>query len=344
MDKKPTIKISKRRDKDPTMSKALIFRYSRDFNSRFNKLKKAVKDKIKEPGFLKTAETIPVSLSALEERRYEYLFVPETFRSFQEWLDAQVAALFLTYETGAGIIAPGGFWANTYIYTAYQKGIRQALQDMKVLGYKSLETESTSVVASFNSPFHADRVQLLYSRAFNDMKGLTETMKPLLADTLAKGMAQGIGPNQIASRIVREVDGINKVRARRIARTEIITAHVTANLNTFEAIASIIGEEVKVQWWTALDERVRSTHRRRHGVIYTLTQARSLIGEPNCRCALLPWTQTAEDVEKGLPNNNPGTFVGNRAKITQEGTKKGKKRGKGSIFKLRLKYAQKFVR
>jgi len=41
-----------------------------------------------------------------------------------------------------------------------------------------------------------------------------------------------------------------------------------------------------------LDERVRGSHVFRHGKVYTREEAELLIGDPNCRCALLPWIES----------------------------------------------------
>ena len=298
---KTQVKIGRRRSNDPTLSNTLIIKYFIDFHNRFKLLKKDVKEKITEPGFLKYKGSA-TSFLTMAKKRYEYQYEAETIRDFSAWLDVQVTNGFLTYEKDPMLRKPGsaGLWSDVYIYSSYQKGIARALMDVQSLGLpgaKALDA-ATYLAGAFNSPFHADRVNVLYARAFNDMRGLTESMKTVLSDTLAKGMAQGIGPNQIARNITQKIDNFDKVRARLIARTEIINAHNVANLNTLESLSSVVGEEIKAQWWTALDERVRSSHRLRHGIVYTINDAHSLIGEPNCRCTLLPWTQTVADIRE----------------------------------------------
>jgi len=131
-------------------------------------------------------------------------------------------------------------------------------------------------------PFHADRAALIYTRAFNGMKGVTEAMKAQMAHVLATGMAEGRHPWQIARRLADRVDKIGITRARLIARTETARAHRQATLNEFEALEGIVGEEIFGQWWTALDERVRPRHREWHGKVYTREVLATMVGEPNC--------------------------------------------------------------
>ncbi|MDA7999854.1 MAG: phage head morphogenesis protein [Alphaproteobacteria bacterium] len=53
-------------------------------------------------------------------------------------------------------------------------------------------------------------------------------------------------------------------------------------------LGDLLGEAVMVRWKTTFDGRARDTHIARHNKIYTIDQASALIGEPNCRCAVVP--------------------------------------------------------
>jgi len=131
------------------------------------------------------------------------------------------------------------------------------------------------------------------------MKGITESMKGQMSGVLAMGMAEGRGPYDIAYKLKDRVEAIGITRARLIARTEVVHTHNAAAMNEFESLEGIVGETIYVQWWTALDERVRATHAARHGKVFKRKTAQGLIGEPNCRCALLPWTKTLAKARKG---------------------------------------------
>ena len=80
--------------------------------------------------------------------------------------------------------------------------------------------------------------------------------------------------------------------------TDTIHKHQQAALKEYYAIEQATGEVVLVKWKAALDNRTRDTHRERDGRVYTKEEAYSLIGEPNCRCALLSYIP----VIQGMPN------------------------------------------
>jgi HK97 family phage portal protein len=91
------------------------------------------------------------------------------------------------------------------------------------------------------------------------IKGILQTIKDQIRVELMEAYQNGETIDQIADRI-RSVFNMSKNRARTIARTEIIGA---ANEGRHLAISrSGFGEK---QWFTALDERVRPTHRAMHG-------------------------------------------------------------------------------
>jgi SPP1 gp7 family putative phage head morphogenesis protein len=82
--------------------------------------------------------------------------------------------------------------------------------------------------------------------------------------------------------------GVGRARANRIARTEIIEAHQEASLTETELLESELGVTFNMEWLTTKDGRERDSHRARDGKIYTKEKCRSLMGEPNCRCAVFP--------------------------------------------------------
>lgn len=294
----PLVKITARRDKDPTRSNAILSRYFAEIKKRFGKLKKDVEEHIMDPTTLKgkkETESNPGQLIVMAER-YVYEKSLDRMKEFMLWLDQQVLDGILTVESRPWLVSPSAesFWADKYIQSSYQKGIETARADMASAGATLPELGPVSVAR--NKPFHADRLGLIFSRTFNGMKGLTDVMKAQMGRELAKGMGEGRSPYDIAYKLKDRVDKIGITRARLIARTEVIFAHNSAAVNEYESLEGLIGEEIKVQWWTALDERVRASHRERHGRIYKKQRAQELIGEPNCRCTLLPWTKTLWDM------------------------------------------------
>lgn len=297
----PLVKITTRRDMDPTRSNAILRRYFAEIKKRFGELKRKVEEHITNPSTLKGKEYTenPGQLVIMaEKKRYVYEKSLDRMKEFMLWLDQQVLDGILTVESRPWLASPSGegLWTDVYIQSAYQKGIEMARADLASAGASLPSLGPVSV--AFNKPFHADRVGLIYSRTFNGMKGLTDTMKAQMGRELAKGMAEGRSPYDIAYKLKDRVDKIGITRSRLIARTEVIFSHNSAAINEYDSLEGIIGEEIKVQWWTALDERVRASHRLRHAKIYTKKRAQELIGEPACRCTLLPWIKTLADAKR----------------------------------------------
>ena len=208
-------------------------------------------------------------------------------------------------------------WSNTYIRSSYQKGLAQGQAKLAAKGIDlgGVATEAglalpggASVAGAFQTPFHQDRVRLAYSRTWRGMEGVTAQMNARIANTLAEGIIEGIGPREMASRLTKrqgesplgDTHVIGRNRFELIARTETVQTLNEASTYEYGRAEAIIGEEIFVQWITARDERVRHTgrgrgnHRRRHGKVFPKADYLRLIGDPNCRCAGAPYIESVD--------------------------------------------------
>ena len=288
------------RDQDPTRTITLRAAYVADMTRRFRELQRRIRTKLIDENFL---EPVRVTNNKLTINVFEYTNSAEKLDDFMTWLLVQEEQLILERVTIPGALpltrnqVP---WANTYLDSAYQKGIRQARADLGVAGVDPLVVAPNSVLAAFNSPIHAETVELIYTRNFNELKGITNAMDQQISRVLAQGMVDGQGVAQIARNINNRVDKIGITRARLLARTEVVHTFNQAALNTYQSVGDFLGEEIYVKWWTARDADVRPRHRRRHGKIYVREDAQRLIGEPNCRCSLIPYVPSIE----GIPEDD----------------------------------------
>ena len=303
---------------DPTRTLVLRGQFVAQVNKRFRDLKGAINQLLTKDNFLDPVRPteyqpgiIPIALAA----KYEYMRSDVKVEQFMGWLKDQERQGILEI-----IQRPGGLrrgqsqaWSDTYIRSSYSKGIAQGRADLRKLGadIPSFEQIPGGISSVFNQPFHADRVALCYTRCFNGMKGVTEAMNGYLSRELALGMAGGQSPYAIAKRINERVDKIGIVRARMIARTEIIQSHNEAALNEYERAEIEIGETVKVEWVATMDNRVRPHHAERDGKIYERSVAREMLGEPNCRCSLAPYV---ESLDKKTPKAPVKKAVGKLGK------------------------------
>ena len=178
----------------------------------------------------------------------------------------------------------GRHWLNVYIGTAYQRGAKKsqnAIRRLRPNGFIS----DTDI---FNNPVHVQRAQLIYTRVFSALRGVTQTMSSQMSAVLSSGILQGDSVAQISRNLNNRVDKIGIVRSRLISRTEIVNAHNVASINETEYAEGILGEQINMEWLATLDDRLRHSHSLRNGVIYSKEQSSLLIGEPNCRCAVIP--------------------------------------------------------
>jgi SPP1 gp7 family putative phage head morphogenesis protein len=208
--------------------------------------------------------------------------------SFMQWLKESEQEGILGIKRGVSMAsAAQASWQNTYIDSAYQKGIRDAYS------YMGMTAPGGSIVSAFNQPMHADRVGIIYTRAYNELTGVTDAMSQSISRVLAQGMADGRGARELASDLADRVDAIGITRARTLVRTEVISAHADGTLNSYEE-AGVEGVEVLSEFSTAGDDQVCPDCEDLEGDEYTIDEARGVIPvHPNCRCAWLPVVQDA---------------------------------------------------
>lgn len=250
--------------KDPTSTMTLRNRAVSQANRRFNTIKTAIRQKL-------LADDVPDNAEKVDE--------------FMLWLNRQTK-LEILEESETIATDKSNHWLNLFIAIAYVKG---AEKTRRFIGGKISDKSLIPVSSIFSNPTHIDRAKLIYTRTHSQLKGVTEAMGQQIARVLADGILQGKGIEAIAKEMSDRVDKIGKVRARLIARTEIIKAHNLAAIKEAENLEAMLGIEVKMLWQTSLDGRERPTHRARHKQIYTKERAALLVGEPNCRCSVTAW-------------------------------------------------------
>lgn len=268
--------------RDPTQTTALRQRFEGEAYRRFRRLKGRIREEIiSKDGFGLTTN----------RGRFEFERDEEKVSAFMEWLRQAQRDEILTVSEGAPLNqAARQAWTRTYIETAYRRGIAQAARNMRQRG---VTVDDRWIDAAFNRPIHADRVGLAYTRAFQELRGITEAMDQQISRTLAQGIAEGLNPRDIARNLNNRVDKVGITRARVLARTETINAHAEATLNSYEE-AGIEGVDVVAEFSTAGDAQVCPECESLEGTVRPIEEARGVIPvHPNCRCAWIP------DVEDG---------------------------------------------
>ncbi len=276
---------SRARRIDPTQTITLRKRYEGAIVRRFINLRKEIGPVIDDL----------LGSGPIGNARERYTFPTDIGKvpAFRRWLDRKVDQGILEVVSREGATITGRRnWQDVFVRSAYQKGLSDAYGRLAETGYVNpLEISGRFMAPSpsmFNVPIHAKTLESLFTRNFEDLRGITDAMSAKISRTLTQGLAEGRSPLKIASLLRKEVDGIGIRRARVLARTEIIRSHFEATLNSFQQ-AGVEGVNVEAEWLTAGDGRVCSRCGSLQGKVFTIENARGMIpAHPNCRCSVIP--------------------------------------------------------
>lgn len=220
---------------------------------------------------------------------FEFTRDPAKVSQFLRWLQRQSRLIVLG---GPPQSNTNKSWQSMYIDSAYQRGLARAAAQLRGRGVK---VDDSYVDSAFFRPQHADRVGLIYTRAYTELEGITAAVDQKLSRILATGVGEGRGVQSIARDISSTIRSIGETRARTLARTEVIGTHAAASLNTYRD-AGVEGVSADVEFATAQDNAVcpecEGLSKQDNGMgpgIFTLEEADGIIPvHPNCRCAWLP--------------------------------------------------------
>lgn len=242
--------------------------------------------------------TTPLGLASLALVPGEFKFKTTAGKvdGFMSWLrEKQDEGVLEVTKTPGGRAALDKHWTDVHVRRAYERGVKRGRAELRKRGYE-LGPDSP-IQGWMNQPMHADRLGMLYSRTFSELKGITEAMDQQISRELTEGLARGDNPLTIARHLNNRVDKIGIVRARTLARTEVIRAHHVANVAEYRA-AGLEGVKVKAEWSTA-GYKVCPVCSDMEGHVFTLDKIEGMIpAHPNCRCIALPVLPTDKVVEK----------------------------------------------
>lgn len=272
---------------DPTKTTNLRRRFIRQMRKRFANLKADVRHLIETLDAFGLEDREPFTFN-VEPREFAFQTSAQKLDTFRRWLQQQVDQRILVTDS-----ITGEPWTGEFIDSAYRRGATNAFVSARKGALKEgLDffegSKEEFLRGAFSQPETLSKVQLLATRTFEELRGVTATMAQQLNRELASGIANGLNPRQVARGMAARIDGLSKRRAEVIARTEIIHAHAEGQLDSFEKLGV---EEVGIQaeWLTAGDDRVCVSCAAREGQLFTIKEARGEIPlHPNCRCSWIP--------------------------------------------------------
>jgi len=304
---------------DPTRTTALRNTFVRDLTKRFRALRGVIRRAIIEQDCFGLAdnEFKVIVLAAVEgftiPSRKEFAFSrsEEKVTSFMDWLKKQEDQGILEIGNLRQIGTPiETAWTNKYIQDSYQRGVTRARIEMKGAGYPVPPLQETGgIAASMSTPFHMDRVGALYSRTFQELKGITSQMDTQISRVLTKGIIDGENPTQLAKLLTKTISGPvgdlgikdtlerfipAERRAMMLARTEVIRAHHMGNIGEMKNWA-VEGVKVRAEWVTA-GYRTCTACEALEGQTFTLDEIEGKIPlHPQCRCCAIPVDVTGRE-------------------------------------------------
>lgn len=276
----------KKSARDPSRTTTLRRKWMGDINRKVRKLKREVQVLLVDQDVLGIADPNSLDFN-VSRQEWRFLTDGKKIESFKSWLQDQVDQGILAKT------AQGDPWTNEYIHSAYRKGVVRAYNDVNREGFVDLDDfyiggRAQFLRDAFAAPETVSKLSLLYTRAFDQLKGFTDQMSQQTSRILATGLANGYGPRKIAREMNRTITSLTRKRALTIARTETIYAHAEGQLDSMERLG-IEEVDLMAEWSTAGDDRVCEQCAAMSGKVMTIAEARGLIPlHPNCRCAWIP--------------------------------------------------------
>lgn len=301
------------RQYDPTHTLTLRNAFVADMNRRFNHIGKLVTKAVVEDDVFGLKENpIQILQSTPGTRAFAFNTNSQKITAFLNWLRTVEDAVLL--ELSSTNTSYGSFqqanWTSVYLAKAFQQGTTRAKQELKKAGIGVVLKDEFGMV--YINPIAVSKLEVLFTRAFTDLKGITTTMDAQISRILAEGLIEGQSPIILARMIntaiigggetlALEIPYITKTgalssyfmpgkrRAEILARTEIIRAHHVATIQEYRNW-EVEGVYVLAEWATAGDSRVCSICDGLQGSIWTLDEIEGMIpAHLQCRCVSIPF-------------------------------------------------------
>lgn len=239
---------------------------------------------------------------------YDFPRKADAVDAFMEWLDEVVQAGVVERTTVPvpGQQAASSRWMDVYLRQSYSKGVKFAETAAQAQG---MDVEPEDIQGIFQATMHADAAGLLFTRAYDDLDGITNAMQTQIRRELTQGLLEGHNPVKVARNLADRVDKVGRHRATLLARTETSRAMNEATLNRYQTIGA---DEIQLlsEFNTAGDNNVCQQCQRLAGKQYTLDEAHGVIPvHVQCRCGWIPIIpdepEPVEPVEPPTPISPP---------------------------------------
>jgi SPP1 gp7 family putative phage head morphogenesis protein len=165
----------------------------------------------------------------------------------------------------------GGQAIQEAVRQAYIEGVFRAADNLSVGGGLS-KAETGPLTTALDSQQTLRKAVLAASRSFEEMEGFAGDTGRDLSRVLFEAIQGGENPRQTA-KTIRERFNVSKMRAERIARTEITMAQRRGRWDEVREQEAKFGKTIKVLHNSALiPDRTRYSHAARHGSLFSVDE------------------------------------------------------------------------
>jgi len=202
---------------DPTRTITLRKQFIAEMNKRFRTLRGEIWELIVILDVFGLTDIVDPLLS-------NKLTVNQTFQEWRFETDPRKLDLFNQWfkeRVDAGLLNVGPLnaepWTAEFVESAYRKGVVRAFTDTKsefdTETFEFFEgTKAEFLRQSFTAPEAVNKIRLLQTRTFENLKGITANMGSQMNVILADGLAAGLHPREIAREMNSRIESITKAR------------------------------------------------------------------------------------------------------------------------------------
>lgn len=320
--------------RDPTRTITLRAAYAREMRKRFRLLRGVIRsaivdldvfgiagghDGVEDSNDSRNIRVLSIYQANLPQHAFAFNRVSRKSQEFMEWLEGQIDEKILEVSDRRRIgDSIDETWQNVWIEDSYKRGVIRSNYEMRRRGFDVPDVDELGGIQGImGMPMHADRLGVLYTRAFTELKGITDAMDQQISRVLTQGLADGDNPRLLARKLNATISGTGardlgiydslgrfipaERRAEIMARTEVIRAHHQGMIQEYKNW-QVEGINVEAEFRTAEDDRVCPECWEVAAVgFYPLEEAMELIPvHPQCRCIAIP--ARPEDVQERLDN------------------------------------------
>lgn len=246
-------------------------------------------------------------------RSDEKALIDQFIEDLRGWLTAGVLE-----QTGLGTIRAGNHWTGQFVRAAYERGWQNTDGRLMQQGV-SMTATPPEAIGDLGVP--QQQLKKLYTRAFENLRTVTDDTADVIRRELTTGMAAGESPRKMADRLSGELQNIQRQRLETLARTEVIHSYGEAALDRMQDAG--VDAAMHGEWGATDDSRTCPFCRAMDGVVFRVSELRGTTAvtfrgqtyrlgfpaHPNGRCAPIPAVGVDVGALAPLAERAPGTVL-----------------------------------